>query len=93
LPYKVVAGPGGLEPPTQGLGQPSTSGAWPRQLYALRMGREEEQDLMGRSDGGLREDRGICRASNENVRPQPLPRCLRSRFRPVLPRLQSEAVT
>lgn len=55
------------------------------------MGREEEQNLLGRSDRGIREDRGGCRAGNENYWPESFPCRLRSRFRPVLPRLQPKA--
>ncbi len=56
------------------------------------MGREEEQNLMGRSDRRLREDCGDCSASHDRLRPSSLPRGLRSCFRPVLPRLQPEAI-
>ncbi len=48
------------------------SGVWATtiiaSLQALRLGREEEQNLMGRSSCGLRENRGGCRASHENRR-------------------------
>ncbi len=42
--------------------------------------REEEQDLMGRSDRGAREDCSRCRASHDRRRPLSFSRCLRSCF-------------
>ncbi len=56
------------------------------------MGGEEEQNLMGRRNRGLREDRGVRRTSHESGRPQPFPRNLRSSLRPVLPWLQPDGI-
>src|SRR6266446_875548 len=72
--------------PTFGPRQP------PPFVQAVRMGREEEQNLVGRRNRGLREDSGACRASNERRRRKSLLSCLRSRVRPVLPWLQPEAI-
>lgn|ERR1700722_4965885 len=54
------------------------------------MGREEEQNLMGCSDRGLREDcGGRCTSHDRRTHPSFFS-CLRSRVRPVLPRLRPE---
>src|SRR5260370_17102109 len=60
----------------------------PPSIQALRLGREEEQDLLGHGNRGLREDCGGCRASDENRRHPSFSRRLRSCLRPVLSRLQ-----
>src|SRR5208282_1757639 len=71
--------------------------AWPRQspppLPGIRVGREKDQGRMGRQHRGLQNHRRKGRRRNEHPGGPAVPHRVRTRIRPVLPRIQPSAGT
>ena len=71
--------------------------AWPRQspppVPGVRVGREKDQGRVGRQHRGLQNHRGKGRRRNEHAGGPALPHRVRTRIRPVLPRIQPSAGT
>ena len=64
----------------------------PPPLPRVRLGRKEIQSRLGRHDRRLRGHRRESRPRDEHARPPALSRRVRSRFRPLLSRIQSASV-